>query len=141
MRTTKVACGSVKVSSSKLALSKNRPKTPEYFIHNSRFKILLFGDLQKTPPSLEDVLTTSNGTTFYILVDPGEHGLPETPESIKSMKTCMTFLTDTKGMALRTKTVDKGLEVERVASSPMTSWRRVPTFYLFFHYELAKFLY
>ena len=44
------------------------------------------------------MLTTSNGTTFYILVEPGEHGLlPETPDGIKSMKTCMTFLTDTQG--------------------------------------------
>ncbi|KAM7451254.1 hypothetical protein ABFA07_001297 [Porites harrisoni] len=51
----------------------------------------------KTPPSIDDVLTTSNGTTFYILVEPGEHGLlPETPDGIKSMKTCMTFLTDTQ---------------------------------------------
>ena len=53
---------------------------------------------QKTPPSIDDVLTTSKGTTFYILVEPGEHGLlPETPDGIKSMKTCMTFLTDTQG--------------------------------------------
>lgn len=54
----------------------------------------------KSPPaqSIDDVLTTSNGTTFYILVEPGEHGLPESPESVKSMKTCMTFLTDTQGI-------------------------------------------
>lgn len=51
---------------------------------------------KKTPPSIEDVLTTSNGSTFYILVEPGEHGLLESPESVKSMKTCMTFLTDTQ---------------------------------------------
>ena len=50
--------------------------------------------LQETPPSIDEILTTSNGTTFYILVEPGEHGLLGTPESIKSMKTCMTFLTD-----------------------------------------------
>lgn len=46
--------------------------------------------------SIDDVLTTSNGTTFYILVEPGEHGLPESPDSVKSMKTCLTFLTDTQ---------------------------------------------
>ncbi|XP_078383943.1 coiled-coil domain-containing protein 180-like isoform X2 [Oculina patagonica] len=53
---------------------------------------------EKSPPaqSIDDVLTTSNGTTFYILVEPGEHGLPESPESVRSMKTCMTFLTDTQ---------------------------------------------
>ncbi|XP_031558023.1 coiled-coil domain-containing protein 180-like [Actinia tenebrosa] len=44
--------------------------------------------------ALEDILTTSNGTSFYILKEPGEHGLPDTPESIRSMKTCMTFLTE-----------------------------------------------
>ncbi|XP_032230152.2 coiled-coil domain-containing protein 180 [Nematostella vectensis] len=50
---------------------------------------------QRTQPqSLDDILTTSNGTSFYILKEPGEHGLPETPESIRSMKTCMTFLTE-----------------------------------------------
>ncbi|KAK3730052.1 hypothetical protein QZH41_009552, partial [Actinostola sp. cb2023] len=47
-----------------------------------------------TPVSIDDILTTSNGTTFYILKEPGEHGLPETPESLRSMKTCMTFLTE-----------------------------------------------
>lgn len=53
---------------------------------------------KKTSPAqtIEDVLTTSNGTTFYILVEPGEHGLLGSPESIKSMKTCITFITDTQ---------------------------------------------
>lgn len=48
----------------------------------------------KTPPSIDEILTTSKGTTFYILRDPGEHGLVGSPESIKSMKTCVSFLTD-----------------------------------------------
>ena len=56
---------------------------------------------QKTPPSIDEILTTSNGTTFYILVEPGEHGLlPDSPEEIRSMKTSMTFLTDSPGKAL-----------------------------------------
>ncbi|XP_074627275.1 coiled-coil domain-containing protein 180-like [Acropora palmata] len=48
----------------------------------------------KTPPSIDEVLTTSKGKTFYILREPGEHGLLGSPESINSMKTCATFLTD-----------------------------------------------
>ena len=54
---------------------------------------------QKNPEgmSIDDVLTTSNGTTFYILVEPGRHGLLETPDSVRSLATCATFLTDTQG--------------------------------------------
>ena len=54
---------------------------------------------QKTPPSIDEVLTTSKGKTFYILREPGEHGLLGSPESINSMKTCATFLTDKQGMS------------------------------------------
>lgn len=54
---------------------------------------------QKTPPSVYEILTTSNGKTFYILREPGEHGLLGSPESINSMKTCATFLTDKQGMS------------------------------------------
>lgn len=62
---------------------------------------------QKTSPAqtIEDVLTTSNGTTFYILVEPGEHGLLGSPESIKSMKTCITFITDTQGTNCKVKAI------------------------------------
>ena len=59
--------------------------------------IFAYFSFQKTPPSIDEILTTSKGTTFYILRDPGEHGLVGSPESIKSMKTCVSFLTDKVG--------------------------------------------
>ena len=47
--------------------------------------------------ALEEVLKTSNGTTFYVITYPGDHGLHGSSTSARSLKTSMTFLTDAPG--------------------------------------------
>ncbi|XP_046845150.1 coiled-coil domain-containing protein 180-like [Xenia sp. Carnegie-2017] len=54
--------------------------------------------LETSPNSLEEILKTSNGTTFYIITSPGDYSFPVSSASVRSMKTSMTFLTDAPGM-------------------------------------------